>query len=334
MDSKSVLRTLTSSDFRKDVLRAALCLEGEDREELFRLARKRRREFFSSKTVEVRSVVEISNICQRKCNFCNINFYSRNKRRYSLDYGAIIKIIENLYNKDRRIFLLQSGENRSQRYLDFVCNCIKGIKQEFKDLTLILSLGRLARDQYKQLRISGADRYILKFETSNPALYKRIKPDDSLGKRIKAIKMLSELGFKVGSGNIIGLPNQTIDDIVNDLLFIGNFNLTMASASIFIPGENSNYWDKPKGNLDITLNYMALMRILYPQMLIPSTSSLEKAQVNGQYLGLMAGANAVTIHDGTPQEFKKHYPIYSIKRFTPDEKRIRRIVSKSGLFLK
>jgi len=155
-----------------------------------------------------------------------------------------------------------------------------------------------------------------------------------LGKRTKAIKALSELGFKVGSGNIIGLPNQTIDDIVNDLLFIGNFNLTMVSTSIFIPGENSNYWDKPKGNLNITLNYMALIRILYPQMLIPSTSSLEKAQANGQYLGLMAGANAVTIHDGTPEELKKHYPIYSIKRFTPDEKRIRRIVLKSGLFLK
>lgn len=334
MNNQSALQALAKGNFKKDVLYAALLFKNRQRAELFKLARKSRTDFFPAETVEVRSAIEISNICQRNCNFCNINFYSKNKKSYLLEYSEIIKIIKHLYAKGRKVFLLQSGENKSQKHIDLICKCLTNLKQRFQDLTIILCLGNLPPDQYKKLRVSGADRYILKFETSNPALYKRIKPDDSLGKRIKAIKMLSELGFKVGSGNIIGLPNQTIGDIVNDLLFIRNFNLTMVSTSIFIPGENSNYWDKPKGNLDIALNYMALMRILYPQMLIPSTSSLEKAQANGQYLGLMAGANAVTIHDGTPEELKKHYPIYSIKRFTPDEKRIRKIVLKSGLFLK
>ena len=242
-----------------------------------------------------------------------------------------MKIIEHIYQKNRRVFLFQSGENRSQRYIDFVCKCVSNIKQKFKDIKIILCLGNLTYNQYRQLRDSGVDRYILKFESSNPVLYKQIKPDDCLEERVRCIRQLNELDFEVGSGNIIGLPNQALDDIVNDLVFIRNFKLTMVSSSVFIPGEDSNYRDKPMGDLDITLNYMALMRIIYPQMLIPSTSSMEKAREGGQYLGLMAGANTVTIHDGTPPELKRYFPIYSVERFTPDEKYIKEIVKKAKL---
>ncbi len=195
-------------------------------------------------------------------------------------------------------------------------------------------MGNLSYNQYKQLRESGADRYILKFETSNPRLYKQIKPDSSLEERIKRIKQLIKLGFEVGTGNIIGLPNQTVDDIIDDLLFIHNFKLTMASTSVFIPGESSNYWNKPVGDVNIALNYTALMRIMYSALLIPSTSSLEKAKKGSQYLGLMAGANTVTIHNGTPAELKKCYPIYSVKRFTPDENYIKEIVKKAHAHFK
>lgn len=325
-----VLEMLAKGDFRADVLYKALLFKGKDRSKLFRLARKKRTEYFPSGKVEVRSVIEISNVCQKKCNFCNINSYSKGKK-YVIKYNEILKIVENIYRKGRKVILLQSGENGSSQYIDFVCKCIGGIKKRFKDLTIMLCLGNLSRNQYKELRKAGSERYILKFETSNSLLYKQIKPDDSLENRLECINTLIELGFDVGSGNIIGLPNQTIKDIVNDLLFIRNFKLAMLSTSVFIPGEDSNYWNKPMGDLNLTLNYMALMRILYPWALIPSTSSLEKARKDGQYLGLMAGANTATIHDGTPLELKKYFPIYSINRFTPDEKRIKDILTKAQL---
>ncbi len=331
MNNKSALQLLAKGDFTKDILYAAILSKGREKEQLFKLARQKRKEYSPLQEVEVRSVVEISNICQRKCNFCNINFYSKSRKRYIIRYKEFMKIVEYLYHKNRRVLLLQSGENSSQRYIDFVCKCVSNIKQKFPDLTIILCLGNLSYSQYRQLREAGADRYILKFETSNPALYKQIKPDDSLEKRLECLKILNELDFDVGTGNIIGLPNQTIGDIVNDLLFIHNFKLTMVSTSVFIPGEDSNFRDRPIGDLNITLKYMALMRIVYPQMLIPSTSSLEKARKDGQYLGLMSGANAVTIHDGTPAELKKQFPIYSLNRFTPDEKHIKGIVVKAHL---
>lgn len=337
MDNQFLLQVLSSGDLRKikqDIICRALLLKGKMQAELFKLARQKRKEYFPLEKVEVRSVIEISNICQRRCNFCNINSYSKNRKRYLITYVEFIRIVERIYSKNRRVLLLQSGENKSQGYIDFVCKCICETKRKFPDLTIILCLGNLSYSQYRQLRLAGADRYILKFETANPILYKKIKPDDSLENRLKCLKALNKLGFAVGTGNIIGLPGQTLEDIANDLIFMRNFRLTMVSTSIFIPGEDSNYWDKPKGDLDIALNYMALMRILYPNMLIPSTSSLEKCRKGGQYLGLLAGANAVTIHDGTPPEFKKYYPIYSLHRFIPNEKHIKYILKKARLNFK
>jgi biotin synthase len=331
MDDTSLLKIFTNGYIKKDIIGKILLFKGREQRNLFKLAQQKRSEYFPSEEVEVRSVIEISNICQRKCNFCNINSYAKRKR-YIIKYEDLIKIVEYLYHiKKRRVLLFQSGENRSRKYIDFVCKVIRNIKQKFNDLKVILCLGSLSYNQYRELREAGADRYILKFETSNPLLYRQIKPDDSLEKRIECLNMLIELGFEVGTGNIIGLPNQTLEDIVNDLLFIRNFKLSMVSTSVFIPGEASSYRNKPIGDLNITLNFMALMRIMYPQMLIPSTSSLEKAKRGGQYLGLMAGANTVTIHDGTPKELKRYYPIYSVKRFIPTEKYIKNIVTKAHL---
>lgn len=326
-----ILSALREGGINKEVLSLALLFTGKWQEKLFALAREKRGEYFPAGKVEVRSVIEVSNICQRKCNFCSINYYSGIKKRYILSHEEIMKQIEYIYNKKRRVVLIQSGENRSQEYIDFISKCVMDIKQNYPGLTIILCLGSLLYYQLKQLRLAGADRYIIKFETSNGNLYKQIKPDESLKQRVEYLSVLSDLGYDVGTGNMIGLPNQTLEDIVNDLLFIRHFKLTMVSASVFIPGEFSRYYNMPKGNCDITLNYMALMRILYPRMLIPCVSALEKVKKNGQYLGLMAGANTVTIHDGTPEKFKEHFPIYSVQRFTPDERRIRNIVAKAGL---
>lgn len=330
-NKRFVLQNIAEGSLSKDLLCEAILFKGKESKELFKLARQRLRECFPTGEAEIRSVIEVSNICQRQCNFCNINSYANGGKKYVIGYKEFMEIAGHIYGRKRRVILIQSGENRSQKYVDHICRCVSGIKQRFHDLTVILCLGDLSHKQYKQLRDSGADRYILKFETSNPVLYKKIKPDSSLEERIACIEMLIELGFDVGTGNIIGLPGQGIKDLAEDLLLISKFKLTMASSSVFIPGESSNYKDEPAGDLGIALNYMALMRIVYPWLLIPSTSSLEKAGKGGQFLGLMAGANAITVHDGTPAGLRKYFPIYSTNRFAPQEKYIKKIAARSGL---
>lgn len=327
---QDLLCQLKAGVYSLKVLTGALGLTGRAQKELFALAREKRSEFFPDQDVEVRSVLEISNVCQEECSFCSMNVCSK-IQRYVMGFDEILDIARHIYSRGRRVLLLQSGENPSQAFVNHVDHCVRAIKKECPDLVLILCLGNLTWKQYRQLKTAGADRYILKFETSNSVLYRRVKPGDSLKKRTQCLRDAIRTGFEVGTGNITGLPGQTLCDLAKDLLFLSAFKLMMGSTTVFIPGEYSRFHAKPEGSLETTLNYMALMRIMYPFLLIPTTSSLEKVQKDGQYLGLLAGANVVTIHDASPANIKKLFPIYSISRFTPNERYIRSIVKRAGL---
>jgi biotin synthase len=326
-----VLKALKDQQYSRETLRDALFLEGEEQAQLFALARAQRQRYFPLNEVEVRSVIEISNVCNQQCEYCGMG--QTDSPMYLLSYEEFLQTTAHLYASGRRVLLLQSGENRSQTYVDHVCRCVQAAKSRFADLQFILCLGNFSKEQYRQMKAAGAERYILKFETSNPRLYERLKPNDTFEERIACLEHLLALGFKVGSGSIVGLPGQSIDEVLDDLLFAGKFPLAMVSCSAFIPGEGSKLHDALSGNPDMTLNLLALMRILYPNRLIPTTSPLERLKKDGQYLGLMAGANTVTIHDGTPEQFKQLFPIYSGRRFTPNVDHIHNIVKRAGLTL-
>lgn len=327
----TIVEKIEGGDFSREILLAALQLRGREQEDLFSLARKRRDQHFPDRSVQVRSVIEISNICQQGCNFCNIG--QRSDQRYTISREAFVEMASFLYAKGRRYLLIQSGENSSQKFVDHVTDCVGSLKNRFPDMTMILCLGNLPESHYRQLKEAGAESYILKFETSNALLYHELKPRDTLERRLSCIESLLRVGFKVGSGDMVGLPGQTRDDLINDLLLLGKYDLSMQSCTVFIPGESSKYCKEPMGDLDLTLNMLAVMRIMYPHRLMPTTSSLEKPRHDGQYLGLMAGANTVTYHDGTPEELKHLFPIYSIKRFTPQGEHLANIVHKAGLSL-
>ncbi|MEI7529564.1 MAG: radical SAM protein [Elusimicrobiota bacterium] len=319
---------------RKPVLRAilaALASRGPDQAALFALARKARDAAFPLRTAEIRSVLELSNVCRVRCRFCNIGSLLP-RERYVLRRAEIVSIVTRLYReKGRRVFLFQAGENPSETFIRLVCSAVGDIKRTLPGTSIITCLGSLPRAQYRLLKTAGVDRYILKFETSDPDLYAALKPGDSLRRRLKCLKDLTELGFEVGTGNIVGLPGQEPESLAEDLKLFRRFEPAMVSATAFIPGETSPLAGSPAGNIDLTLNFLALLRLFYPRTLIPSTSSLEKASRGGQYRGLMAGANALTIHDGTPIALRPVFPIYSTDRFTPTEKFIRGTAAKAGL---
>ena len=327
----TIIGNLEDNDFSRENLLGGLMLRGRDQEELFLLARQRRDLHYPDRAVQVRSVIEISNICRQGCNFCNIG--QRSDQRYTISKDAFIEMVAFLYGKGRRFLLVQSGENGNPGFVDHVTDCVRELKKRFPDMTVILCIGNLPEPHYRQLKEAGAEGFILKFETSNALLYRELKPRDTLERRLSCLASLLRLGFKVGTGDMVGLPGQTLDDLVNDLYLLGKYDLAMQSCTVFIPGESSKYSAEPMGNLDLTLNMLALSRIMYPHRLMPTTSSLEKPRPDGQYLGLMAGANTVTYHDGTPEELKHLFPIYSIKRFTPQGEHLARIVQKAGLSL-
>jgi biotin synthase len=330
--ASSVLAALRDGQLEHEILEAALPLRGQDQEALFELARETRDASFPDRQVEARSVIEISNVCQGGCRYCNMG-PNWEGPRYTIAPPDFLELAEHIYGEGRRVLLIQSGENRDSSFIELVCRCVKGLKARHDDLVLILCLGSLRREQYARLRDAGAERYVLKFETSNPALYAEIKPFETLESRLACLETLLSVGFAVGTGNIVGLPGQTPADLAGDVLLTRKLPLAMASSSVFIPNEGSDYRDAPAGDLDLTLNTMALMRIANPDILMPTTSSLEKAGRGGQYRGLMAGANTVTIHDGTPERLRGLFPIYSVNRFAPTAEHFAGIVRKAGMNL-
>lgn len=327
-----VIAALQSGGAQPAQIKAALNLRGDDQRELFALARARRDAAFPARAVEMRSVIEISNICRQRCLYCAIG---SNERRpdYTLTQAAFLERAALVHARGRRVLLVQSGENDTDAFVDHVAGCVSALRAALPDTVVVLCIGNLRREQYRRLRDAGATRYVLKFETSNAALYASLKPRDTLEHRLQCLRDLVDLGFSVGSGNMVGLPGQTLDDMVEDIRMLGRFPLAMSSCTAFIPGEQSVLKDAPMGDVDLALNTMAIVRILYPNRLIPTTSSLEKARESGQYIGLMAGANTVTIHDGTPAEQKELFPIYSSRRFAPGEEHIRAIVARAHMTL-
>ena len=324
------LSRLEANDFSDEVLRSALVLEGEEQQSLFALARARRHAHFPDDQAQVRSVIEVSNVCRQKCLYCAIGRASQ-ERNYTLDAKTMTMLIDYLYDKGRRTVLLQSGENLDERFVTDVVTAVSDVKKRHGDLRLILCMGDLSETDYKRLYDAGATDYILKFEASREDLFSACKPRDSLPNRLYCIRTLHKIGYRVGSGNIVGLPGQTMDDLVADLKLTHELPLAMNSTTIFVPAENTEYANEPAGNPVLTLNMMALLRIMNPHRLMPTTSSLEKMMHDGQYLGLMAGANTVTIHDGTPEEFHKFFPIYSAKRVRPQLDHFKEIVKRAGM---
>lgn len=313
----------------RDKIKECLLYKDEKQEELFALAREVRDSGIFDKKVELRSVIEVSNICRQACLYCSIG---KNKEDlYTLTKKEILERVYYLANMGRRTFLLQSGENVSQKFVDEISQCCSEALKRYPDIQFILCLGNLSKEQYKQLKDAGAKRYILKFETSNPEHHKYCRPKDTLENRLNYIQTLIDLGFQVGTGNIVGLPGQTLDDLVNDLVLTTKFKLSMISATKFIPNEKSEFKNEKAGDIDLVLNFIALLRILHPNYLIPSTTSLETKNKNGQLQGLLAGCNTVTVHDGTPKENENKYQIYSEKRFMPCEQYCRDIIESAGM---
>ena len=316
-------------NLKADKIKEILSYRNEEQEELFSVARMIRNNGKFGNNAELRSVIEISNICTQNCRYCSMG--KNGKAIYTLPKEVIMEKIRNLAKIGRKTFLLQSGENKSQKFTEDIAYCCREAVKEFPDIKLILCMGNLKKAQYELLKKSGATRYILKFETSDKEHHSKMRPSDTIENRMECIRNLIDLGFQTGSGNIVGLPYQTVDNLIEDLVLINELNLSMVSATKFIPNEYSEFRDFPAGDINLTLNYLAVLRILKPNCLIPSTTSLSTGGTDGQKRGLEAGCNTVTIHDGTPKEFEENYSIYSEKRFSPGEEYCRKIIQEANM---
>ena len=309
----------------KKGLLAMLNARGKSQNQLFEKARQIRFQSGMNFCL-LRGVIEISNYCQKNCSYCAMRAANQSIHRYRMSVQEILDVAERIVKTGITVIFLQGGQDPKMDPI--VEKAIGEIKKKY-NCSIILCLGEKRPETYQRFYSAGADAYILKFETSDPALYRAIIHADPQ-KRLQCIGQLQNVGYKIGVGNIIGLPDQTMDSICEDILLSMKIRPDFVSCAPFIPNQEVPLEHVPYGDLNTTLNWMAICRILLKKCLIPSVSALEKIQKGAQLKGLNAGANVMTINF-TPLQYRKKYSIYSKMRFVVSVDHALETAKKAGL---
>jgi biotin synthase len=279
--------------------------------ELFSFADKIRKKHVGD-GILLRGIVEFSNCCGNSCKYCGLNKTNTNLKRYKLTDREILNCIEQVANAGIGTVVMQSGE---QTDLDagWFAGLIREIKKSF-DMAITLSVGERPYDDYAIWKEAGADRYLLKIETTNPVLYQQLHPGMSFDNRLKCSRNLGKLGYQNGSGNIIGLPGQTISDIAEDILFFACEKFDMIGIGPFIPHQATELNDCSPGDVNMVLKTIAVTRITTKDTHLPATTAIGSLNGNDyRPAALTAGAN-VMMPNFTPQPWRQLYEIYPGKR--------------------
>lgn len=275
---------------RSDIIQLLLITDQNELELLFNSANQLREQYCGNE-IHIRSVIEFSNYCEENCSYCELREDNFAVSRYRLDADEIINVAKKISNMGFRTIYLQSGED-SYYDTDMIAYIIYSIKQN-SDLKLILDLGQRSFDEYRAWKIAGADDYYLQFHTSNSTLYSLYHKKKNLFEKINHLKYLNRLGYKVGTGNIIGIPHQTIEDIADDLLLCLELNIDMAAFTPFIPRPFTPFQNKPKVNIGLVYKTIAVARILLKHVSINACNALDELEFNGREGALKVGANII-----------------------------------------
>ena len=274
-------------------------------DELYRQADEVRREGVGD-DVHLRGLIEFSNICRNDCLYCGIRRGNRQVQRYRMTEEELVETAKRAAALGFQTIVLQSGEDL---YFDQarMCRIIEQIKR--LDVALTLSVGERDYEDYKAFRDAGADRYLIRIETTDRDLYHRLNPGMSWERRHECLLMIRELGYELGSGIMVGLPGQTVESIADDLLYLKDICIDMAGIGPFIPHPETPLANESGGTLELALRTMAVMRLLMPDINIPATTAMESLHPQGRIMALQAGANVV-MPNVTEGEYRRLYELY------------------------
>ena len=291
---------------RTEIIKA---LNSADTASLYFEANRVRREYMGD-AVHLRGLIEVSNVCGRDCLYCGIRRSNRDVFRYKMPVDEIFETAADAMKLGYKSLVLQSGEN-GQYPLAEMCSFISRIKKEL-GVAITLSIGEKTKEEYTALKEAGADRYLLRFETSSQEIFHELRPGSSFENRIRCLKWLRELGFQVGSGIMVGLPGQTLEMIADDILLMNTLDLDMIGIGPFIPDPHTPLKDAKGGSLELTLKTLALIRITTKNTHLPATTAMGSIDPQGRQKALGAGAN-VLMPNVTPTKYRKHYQLYPNK---------------------
>ena len=272
--------------------------------------------------VYLRGLIEISNVCTKNCLYCGIR-RDISCQRYELSEEEVLATAQVAARHRMGSVVIQGGERADAAFVRKITRLLKAIKAidtgEDPPLGITLSLGEQSREVYEEWFDAGAHRYLLRIESSNPDLYRKIHPqDDSYDRRLRALQDLKEIGYQAGTGAMIGLPFQTAEDMADDLLFYKEFDAPMVGMGPYNPHPDTPLtlsgapYPSAERRFALGLKMIALLRLLMPDINIAAATALEVLDPIGREKGILSGANVI-MPNITPKEQMVKYNLYDRK---------------------
>jgi len=265
--------------------------------------------------VFIRGIVEFSNYCRKGCHYCGINRANRNVIRYRLTLEEILDAAAYMKKQGALTVVLQSGEDPGSDGL--VLEAVRRIKRELK-IAVTLSVGERDSRKYREFLKAGADRYLLRIETTDPELFKKLHPDDDLEYRMQCLFNLKKLGYEVGTGIMVGLPGQSLDSIAADLMFFKELGPAMVGIGPFLAHQDTPLRGHKNTDIFLTLKTLALIRLVLPKSNLPATTAMGTIDPTGRQQALKIGANVI-MPNFTPSKYRESYKLYDNKICVSEE---------------
>jgi biotin synthase len=323
----SVDKILEKASFSKQEIVTLLRSAGEDRLKLFEKA-KNIKAAQVGRIVYFRGLIEYSNHCSKNCYYCGIRSGNRKYTRYRMTDAEVIEAALFAHENRFASIVIQSGEQSSRKHVDTIEWLLREIgRRTAGKLHVTLSLGEQREETYRRWFEAGAHRYLLRIEVSNPDLYRKLHPANSLHdfeKRVESLRMLKRIGYQVGSGVMIGLPFQCVDDLADDLLFLQEIDIDMAGMGPYIEHEETPLFQYSKELLplaerfDLSLKMVAILRIMMKDINIAATTAMQTIDPQGREKALLVGANVI-MPNLTPVKYRQDYLLYENKPCLDEE---------------
>jgi len=274
-----------------------------------------------------RGIIECSNLCIKDCYYCGIRRSNSRVERFQMDEDEIVKEALWAYEAEYGSCVIQSGERRDEAYIAMIERVVSRVRESTGGrLGITLSLGEQTEETYRRWKAAGAHRYLLRIETTNPDLYARIHPaDHSLEERKACLAALRRTGYQVGTGVMMGLPGQTMEDLAGDILFLKEIDVDMVGMGPYIPHSDTPMGkeippysdDQKKEALTLGLKMIAVTRIVLKDVNIAAATALQALEYTGREQGLRCGANVI-MPNVTETDYRPKYQLYDNKPCTDE----------------
>ncbi len=299
-----------------------LLATGEDQQKLFKKSRKIKEKIFG-KRIWFRGLIEFSNICRNNCAYCGIRKSNKKPERFQMSWKEILACLKFIQKANYGSVAYQSGELTADLFKDYLLKIVQLTHQKFPKLGITISCGEQDLEFLRALKKAGATRYLLRIETSNPRLYAKLHPQEmSWPKRFQCLQDLQKLDYQVGTGVMIGLPGQTIEDLIGDLHFFVENEFDMFGVGPYVIHQDTplsknlkvqHWWrQNKKRNFSVFLNFLAVLRILRPEVNIAAATAADVFDPLGRIKVLQIAGNVI-IPSITPKDYRDKYLLYENK---------------------